>query len=171
MADRPEAWDAAQSVPTSLELATMNNFVKTGYDLSRLKECALKAGVAENSVGRVSANAIKKLGNNPLMQKALKKAGVDFERLASKINDLLEAEHPAYEGKPDNQVQQKALDTALKIFDAMPNPKLEIESRHESIHINITADLVRGIESVTGMKVIDVEPELPKGNFEEGPSE
>ncbi len=108
------------------------------------------------------------MGNNPRMRKALKKANITMEKLASKLGELLDAQHPAYEGKPDNPTQMKALELGVRLYDAAPNPKLEIAQRTENITVHITADLVKAVQAATGIKVIDVEPdERPKGYFPE----
>ena len=86
MPKRPEAWDSVQSTPTSLELATMSNLVKTGYDLSQIRQCAIQAGAAPSSAAQVGKNTIRRMANNPLMQRALRKAGVNFDTLAGKIS-------------------------------------------------------------------------------------
>ena len=167
MTKRPDAWVAEESEPTAIELATMSNIVKSGYDLSKLRDSALQAGASPSAASRVAMKAMQKMGNNPMMQKALKKAGVTASKLAEKLAQLLDCEHPAYPGKPDNTNQLRAFETAVRIMDGMPNPRLEIDNR-ETISVNITAELVQRIAKVTGEKVIDVEPIESKGFFPEG---
>lgn len=170
MTKRPGEWDALQSTPTAMELATMENFVKSGYDLSKLKECAIQAGSPSSVASRVATSTLGKMGNNPMVQKALKKAKVDVNRLATKLAELLDCEHPAHEGKPDNAIQYKAVEMGFKLHDAFPNPKLQIdENKTETIRVEISAELVNRLEKVTGQKVIDIEPIDPtKGYFPEG---
>jgi len=163
---RPDAWEAEESEPTAMELATMSNIVKTGYDLSKLKDCAIQAGAGSNA-SKVAMGALRKMGNNPKMQHALKKAGITASKLAEKLSQLLDCEHPAYPGKPDNTNQLRAFETAVRIMDGMPNPRLEIDNR-ETISINITAELVDRIRKVTGEEIIDVTPRDDKGFFPEG---
>lgn len=145
----------------------MSNIVRSGYDLSKLRECALQAGVSPASVNRVASNALKKMGNNPMMQKALRRAKITPAKLAEKLRDLLDCEHPAYPGKPDNTNQLRAFETAVKIMDGMPNPRLEID-KTETISVHISAELIDRIAKVTGEEVIDVAAEPAKGFFPEG---
>ena len=165
MSRRPVEWEALEKVPTALEAATIKGFIQSGYDLSKLRECAIQAGSAPVNAARVGANAIRKVANNPKMQKALRKQGISFDRLARKLDELLDCKHPQYPDQPDNLSQLKAFDMAVKIKDGYPSQKIELD-KTETHQIVISMEVVQAVEKAKGTKVIDVEPEKPKGYFD-----
>lgn len=162
MSERPGEW--ARGPVTDRQLATIENFKKTGYDLTKIEQCALDAGYPKENAKVNAVKAIRRIANNPLMQKALKKQGVTMKRLAKKLDELLDCKHPQFPDQNDNVIQMRAVELGVRLHDALPNPKLEIDT-NETIHIHITGDLLGAIEKATGQKVVDLEPD-GKGGFE-----
>jgi hypothetical protein len=160
MASRPDEWEAAENPPTPLEMSVIKRFTESGYNFGELGKCAKEAGVS----AQFATKALKKLSNNPLFQKALKKQGVTMERMAQKIAELMEAKHPQYPTQNDNLAQIKALDMAMKAADVYPSQKIELD-KTETQHIIISAQVIQAVERAKGIKVIDVEPEPVKGTF------
>jgi hypothetical protein len=160
---RPETWEAAQSIPSAQEMAIVKRFAETGYDLSRLRECAIQSGVDKDSAPAAARRAIKKIANNPLLQRALKKQGVTMRRLAEKLNELLDAKHAQFPERNDNMAQGKALELAVKIMDGMPSQKIELDKTETHV-IQIAPETLAAIQRVKGIQFIDVES--VKGTFE-----
>jgi hypothetical protein len=164
MANRPGEWDAAENPPTPLEMSIIKRIADSGYDLTRAKQAALDAGVPENAVAGATTRALKKLSNNPLFQKALRRQGVTMDTMAKKLKDLMDAEHPQFPGRPDNLAQIKALDMAMKAKDIYPSTKIELD-RTDTVNIVISAEVIHAVEKAKGVKIIDVEAEPVKGTF------
>lgn len=139
-----------------LELWQQNNLSKES-----VRECAIKAGYRENFYPKDARKIVRSIGNNIKMQKALKKHGINFNTLAAKVSELLEAQHPQFEGKPDNFVRHKTLETALDLYDAKPPKKIDIDQTTRT-EIVISADLVSRIEKYQELdrKPLDIDGEL-----------
>ncbi|HET6453487.1 MAG TPA: hypothetical protein VFI02_03705 [Armatimonadota bacterium] len=162
---RPEAWESVESVPSRQEMALVKRFQETGYDLSTLRDCALQAGYPPANITPAIQKALKKIANNPKLQQALKKQGVTMSRVAKKLDELLEAKHPQYPEQNDNLAQGKALELAVKIMDAMPSQKIELDKTETHV-IQIAPETIAAIQRAKGIPVIDIEPESVKGYFE-----
>lgn len=117
----------------------------SSFDPLVKNDCAVKAGYSRSTAPAKSNKIIKALIQNQKMQRAMKKRGISFDKLAGKLDDLLDAKHPFAPDQPDNLAQHKALDTALKIQDAFPPAKLEID-KHERKEIVITGEVVQRLE-------------------------
>ena len=116
-----------------------------GFDADLKNSCAVQAGWSPSSAAPKSNRIIRALKNNEKMQKALRKRGINYDKLAAKLEDLLEAKHPFAPERPDNMAQQKAMDTAIKIHDAFPPTKIDIE-KNERKEIVITGEVVTRLE-------------------------
>ena len=129
----------------------------SGYDPLEKHSCAIAAGFKEKGVIRGSNKVLNTLVRNKKMQKKLDKKGVTMERLASKIDQLLDAPHPLAKREfnpftkefmpapPDNFIQFKATELALKIHDAMP-PSRIAEDKTETKQIIFSAEVVQRME-------------------------
>ncbi|MFA5377636.1 MAG: hypothetical protein WC455_17935 [Dehalococcoidia bacterium] len=93
----------------------------------------------------------KKMFSNEALQRACRKQGVDMVRVAKKLDELLECEHPLAEGKPDNAVQHKAVETVIRVLNGNPTPKLDITNT-ERREIVITAEAAERFEKYAQMR-------------------
>jgi hypothetical protein len=165
MSDRPGEWDAVENPPTALEMSIIKRIADSGYDLAYAKRAAIEAGVAPGQAVGATNRALRKIANNPLFQKALKRQGVTMETMAKKLLDLMNAKHPQFPEHDDNMAQIKALDMAMKAHEVYPSLKVDIE-KNETHQIIISAEIIHAVEKAKGIKVIDVLPEPVKGSFE-----
>ncbi len=154
-----------QEVRTDRDQKFVSMFEASGFDISKRVEIATAAGFAPRNVAKANAGRIiKSLTHNEAMQKALKRKKVDYNRLAEKLVELLDCEHPAFEGKPDNMSQLKAVEMSLRVHDAFPATKLDID-KTERKEIVISAEVVDRLEKFAKLKAIDVSsvtlPRLP----------
>lgn len=142
-------------------------FAASGFDLKRREELAVQAGFQPGYGAKMnSGRIVKALVNNQKMQKALKKKGIDFNTLADKIAQLLECEHPMFKGRPDNAIQHKTLETALRIKDAFPPARVDLD-KTERKEIVISGEVVQRLEKFERFKVLDVLPEHTTGHPED----
>lgn len=162
---RPQAWDAVESVPTAQEMALVKRFTDTGYDISKLRDCALESGYGARDVNSGIQRALRKIANNPRLQQALRKQGVTMSRLAKKLDSLLDAKSAQFPGRDDNLAQGKALELAVKIMDALPSQKIELDKTETHV-IQLAPETIAAIQRVKGIQVIDIEPDSVKGYFE-----
>lgn len=132
-------------------------FEASGFDFSKRSELATAAGFPPGMVSRANAGRIiKTLANNKAMQRALKRHGVDNNKLAMKIKELLDCEHPAFVGRPDNMAQIKATEMALRVKDAFPPTKVEVD-KSEKKEIVISAEVVQRLEKYERFRTVDLE--------------
>jgi hypothetical protein len=140
-------------------------FAGSGFDLSKREELAAQAGYKPGYAAKMnSGRIIKALVNNQKMQKALKKRGIDFDKLAEKIEELLECKHPAFPDNPDNAIRHKALETALRIKDAFPPQRVDVD-KTERKEIVISGEVIQRLEKFEKFKELDVEScEITRNN-------
>ena len=122
----------------------ISEMAREGFDSSKMKSASKEAWPEVKNLSQAK-QTLRKLGNNLKMQEALKKKGIDIDFLAEKVAEMLSAMHPQFEGQPDNFIRQKTLDMALRIVDAFPSTKVDIE-KHQVTEIIIHADVVERIE-------------------------
>lgn len=124
------------------ELKFIQLFSETGFDLKKREDCAVKAGYSPGMGGIIqSSKIIRKISANEALKKSLEKQGITFDRLAEKLSELLEAENPFKEGKPDNFIRHKAWESAIRVMDANPPQKLKID-KHETHEFIITDEIL-----------------------------
>ncbi len=120
----------------------LESFCDANFDPSMKLVCAEEAGLGTGEKALMNAGrVIKGLAKNERFQKSLERVGVDYDKLAGKIKQLLDAESPYKDGKPDNFIQHKTLETAIRVMDLNPAQRLNIDKteRHEIV---ISADVV-----------------------------
>lgn len=139
----------------------------TGFDPAQKRKCAIEAGFKPAGAHMQPGRIIDRLAQNRKMQKSLKKHGVTIDRLAGKVSELMEAQHPLSKTPmPDNIAQLKATELGIRLHDAMPPAKLDIE-QNERKEIIITAEVIDRMERFSQQekqlhhddRVIDVIPE------------
>jgi hypothetical protein len=132
-------------------------FSASGFDINRRQEFAVAAGFTPGRSARGHAGRIiKSLANNKAMQRALKRHGVDNNKLAQKMMELLDCEHPQFKGRPDNMAQIKAVEMSLRVKDAFPPTKVEVD-KSEHKEIVISGEVIQRLERYDRLKVIDCE--------------
>jgi hypothetical protein len=140
----------------------------TGFDPTKKMDCALEAGFKPSGARMQPGRIIDRLAQNKKMQKALKKKGVTIDKLASKVAELMECNHPLAREKdrPDTMTQLRATELGIRLQDAMPPARLDIES-NERKEIIISAEVVERMEQYESREkklkdsgqIIDVIPE------------
>jgi hypothetical protein len=134
----------------------MDAFIESGFDFGQIERCAIQAGFPKKLAKICGFQAIRAIGDNPLMQIALLKRGVTIDRIAKKINQLLEAKGP--KGKPDNLAQARVLETSIKLLNVAPPTRISID-KTEKRELTLSEEDRKKIEQIKGIKFIDVEPE------------
>jgi len=129
----------------------------TGFDPLEKNTCALATGFGDKRIARRSNRVLNTLVRNKKMQRKLDKKGVTMDRLASKLNELLDAPHPLAKREfnpftkelmpapPDNFIQFKAAELGIKIHDAMPPARIA-EDKTETKQIIFSAEVVQRLE-------------------------
>lgn len=158
--DQPEAQveeSLAIEPRTDKDSKFIQMFEASGFDINRRVDIAVAAGFSPRVAAKANAGRIiKSLANNVAMQKALKKKGVDYNKLADKLVELLDCKHPAFPNQADNQSQLKAVELSLRVHDALPSTKLDID-KTERKEIVFTAEVLQRIEKYERLKDVDVE--------------
>lgn len=129
----------------TIEHRFMTLWQGAGFDPSKKNECAATAGwTPDMKVAR--RNPIqRKLAQNERMRKILKKKNLTMEKAADKLAELIEAKHPFAPSQPDNLARHKAVDTLLKLHDAYPATKIDID-KHERKEIVVTGEVIQRLE-------------------------
>lgn len=141
----------------------LQKFAEANFDPSAKLACAEEAGLGTGEKALMnSGRIIKGLKKNEEFQAALQRVNVDYDKLANKIKDLLDAESPMFEGKPDNFIQHKTLETAIRVMDLNPAQKLNID-KTEHHDIVISTEAVERLNRYSKMiqeeeNIIDAEP-------------
>jgi hypothetical protein len=146
----PEPIEGSDTKDTKIQTERDQRFVAlfqaSGFNLAKREELAVVAGFPPGRAARGNAGrVIKALVNNKKMQKALKDEGVDFKRLAGKLNELLDCEHPAFEGRADNMAQLKAVEMSIRVKDAFPPTKVDID-KSERKEIIVSGEVIQRLE-------------------------
>jgi hypothetical protein len=120
----------------------LQKFSEANFDPNQKLMCAEAAGLGTGEKALLNAGrVIKSLAKNEAFQQSLKRVGVDYDKLAEKLSELLDAESAFKDGKPDNFIRHKTLETAIRVLDLNPAQRLNIDKteRHEIV---ISADVV-----------------------------
>jgi hypothetical protein len=128
-----------------------------GNDPLQKNSCAIAAGFKETGTIRGSNKILNTLVRNKKMQKKLDKKGVTMDRLAGKLNELLDAPHPLAKREfnpftkelmpppPDNFIQFKAAELGMKIHDVFAPTRIS-EDKTETKQIIFSAEVVQRLE-------------------------
>jgi hypothetical protein len=148
---------------TEKDAKFIEKFAEANFDPSKKLICAEDSGLGTGEKALMnSGRVLKSLAKNEKFQEALQRVNVDYDKLANKIKDLLDAESPMFEGKPDNFIQHKTLETAIRVMDLNPAQKLNIDkTEHHDIVISMEA--VERLNRYSKMiqeeeNIIDAEP-------------
>ena len=164
-----------KSKPANRDQKFVELWSASGFDWAQKNSCAKAAGFSPIQAPRTAGRIITSLIQNQRMQKALRKRGVNLDRLAAKIAELLEAKNYMARpiGKdeagneiypPDNFIQLKTTDLAAKIADVFAPTRLDIDKR-ETKQVVFTAEVLHRFERFNAQRefmrnpeTIDVEP-------------
>jgi hypothetical protein len=148
---------------TAKDAKFIEKFVEANLDPSKKLICAEDAGLGTGEKALMnSGRVLKSLAKNEKFQEALQRVSVDYDKLASKLSELLDAKSPMFDGKPDNFIQHKTLETAIRVMDLNPAQKLNIDkTEHHDIIISMEA--VERLNRYSKMiqeeeNIIDAEP-------------
>ena len=126
---------------TEKDAKFIEKFAEANFDPSKKLICAEDAGLGTGEKALMnSGRVLKSLAKNEKFQEALQRVSVDYDKLASKLSELLDAKSPMFDGKPDNFIQHKTLETAIRVMDLNPAQKLNIDkTEHHDIIISMEA--------------------------------
>jgi hypothetical protein len=162
MTDEPEDEEKNPHLQTERDQKFVELFAAENFNLAKREECAVKAGFQPGYGAMMNGRRISAaLINNKKMQKALKKKGIDFNKIADKLVELLDCKHPAFPKSPDNAIQHKAVETCIRISDAFPPNRVELDKREQK-EIILTGEVVHRLEKFEKFKALDVLPEPPE---------
>lgn len=129
----------------------------SGFDSLAKNKCAIAAGFDKKGAGRGSNKFLNTLVRNKKMRQKLDKHGVTMDRLASKVDQLLDAPHPLAKrdfnpftkefmpAPPDNFIQFKAAELGLKLHDVFAPTRIS-EDKTETKQIIFSAEVVQRLE-------------------------
>jgi hypothetical protein len=130
----------------------MQNFARAGFDFEKLSDCAISAGFKKSpQLRRQALKALRPFSGNQYLRAALLDQGIDFSRIASKINELIDAVNA--DGVPDRISQRWATEMAVKIHDALPASKMQIE-KHQTNEFIMTDEVQ---ERIKRARIIEAE--------------
>jgi hypothetical protein len=140
----------------------LQKFSEENFDPTKKLACAEQAGLGTGEKALMNAGRVlKSLQKNEKFQEELVRVGVNYNMLANKIKDLLDAESAFKDGKPDNYIQHKTLETAIKVMNLNPATKIDIDkTEHHEIVISMeVVDRLNRYEKMIEMedKAIDAE--------------
>jgi hypothetical protein len=156
----PEPIEGSNEKDTKIQTERDRKFVAlfqaSGFDLAKREELAVAAGFPPGHPARGNAGrVIKALVNNKAMQSALKKEGVDNKKLAEKLKELLDCKHPFAPKQADNLAQLKAVEMSLRVKDAFPSTKIDIDKTDRK-EIIVSGEVIQRLERFQTFKDIDV---------------
>lgn len=130
----------------------LESFCDANFDPAQKLACAESAGLGTGEHALMNTGRIlKSLKKNERFQEALNRKNVNYDKLAEKLGELLDAESQFKDGRPDNFIQHKALETAIRVMDLNPAQKLSIDKteRHEIV---MSADIVDRLAKYNEMR-------------------
>lgn len=126
-----------------------------GFDITKRQECAVSAGLGTGDMARMNGGRVTKaLLQNKKLRRALKRVDVDMDSVAGKIKELLNAKSPLNPRMPDNFIQHKTVETLIRVMDANPPQKIEVDK--STIHqVIISNDTVSRLEKYQKMRELN----------------
>jgi hypothetical protein len=105
---------------------------------------------------------------NKKLQTALRRKGINMETIADKIVELLNANWGAEQKAPDNIIRHRVLETLIRVLDANPPQKLEID-KTTTHQVVFTPEAVSRLEKYREMRQLTRDETT--GIFTERPQE
>lgn len=142
---------------TNQQRVALKNYLELGADPAKRKKAGEGAGYSPG----YAVEAVNKIINSPAARQpiieALKKQGIDDDKLAKVLKDGLEAKHPFRPEQYDWHAIHKFFVEANKLKDNYPATKIQQESR--SIQITIPAETLLAVKRVAEMRKEDAPPD------------
>ena len=139
------------------------------FDIAKRQTCAVAAGLGTGDLARMNGGRVtKSLLQNKKLRSALKRIDVDMDSVAGKIKELLDAKSPLNPNMPDNFIQHKTVETLIRVMDANPPQKIEVD-KSTTHQIVITNEAVTSLESYRKMR--ELRRDATTGIYSEQPSE
>jgi hypothetical protein len=88
--------------------------------------------------------------------------------VAGKLKELLECNSPLSDNKPDNYIRHKTVETLIRVFDANPPQKIEVD-KTSTTQVIISNDVVARLEKYQKMRELTRDAET--GIYAERPQE
>jgi len=122
------------------------------FDIAKRQECAVAAGLGTGDMARMNGGRVtKSLLQNKKLRSALKRIDVDMDSVAGKIKELLDAKSPLNPNMPDNFIQHKTVETLIRVMDANPPQKIEVD-KSTTHQVIISNDTVSRLEKYQKMR-------------------
>ncbi len=139
------------------------------FDIAKRAECAAAAGLGTGDLARMNGGRVTKaLLQNKKLRAALKRVDVDMDSVAGKLKELLDAKSPLNPDANDNFIQHKTVETLIRVFDANPPQKIEVD-KSTTQHIVISHEAVDRLEKYRKMRELTQDAET--GVYTERPQE
>jgi chaperonin cofactor prefoldin len=127
-------------------------WTETGFDLAKRQGCAVAAGLGTGDLARMNGGRVTKaLLQNKKLRAALKRVDVNMDTVAEKLKELLTAKSPLNLNANDNYIQHKTVETLIRVFDANPPQKIEVD-KSTTQHIVITNEAATRLENYQKMR-------------------
>ena len=137
---------------TEKDAAFITKYAETGFDIKKRQSCAVAAGLGTGDLARMNGGRVTKaLLQNKKLRAALKRVDVDMDSVAGKIKELLDAKSPLNPSMPDNFIQHKTVETLIRVMDANPPQKIEVD-KSEIHQVIISNDTVSRLEKYQKMR-------------------
>jgi len=154
---------------TERDAAFITKYAEANFDITKRQECAVAAGLGTGDMARMNGGRVTKaLLQNKKLRKALKRVDVDMDSVAGKLKELLDAKSPLNPEANDNFIQHKTVETLIRVFDANPPQKIEVD-KSSTQHIVITNEAVASLEQYRKMRELTKDAET--GIYTERPQE
>lgn len=122
------------------------------FDISKRQECAVAAGLGTGDIARMNGGRVTKaLLQNKKLKAALKRVDINMDTVAGKLKELLECNSPLSDNKPDNFIRHKTVETLIRVFDANPPQKIEVD-KTSTTQVIISNDTVSRLEKYQKMR-------------------
>jgi rubrerythrin len=149
---------------TDMQRRFMENWSKSDFAESAKHQAYKDAGYAtEANV----TTTLKSKAVNKVYREILRRKGITLSKLATKHDELLNAEKKAPDGtmEPDNGVQLRALQEGYRIYDVYPPERHKLDVKREE-DIRITLEDQRKAEKIL-QECVDaeiIEPDVDSGD-------
>lgn len=122
------------------------------FDISKRQECAVAAGLGTGDIARMNGGRVTKaLLQNKKLKAALKRVDINMDTVAGKLKELLECNSPLSDNKPDNFIRHKTVETLIRVFDANPPQKIEVD-KTSTTQVIISNDTMSRLEKYQKMR-------------------
>lgn len=134
------------------DAAFIEKWKDQNFDITKRAACATAAGLGTGDLARMNGGRVTKaLLQNKKLRAALKRVDVDMDSVAEKIKELLDAKSPLNPDMPDNFIQHKTVETLIRVMDANPPQKIEVD-KSTTHQVIISNDTVARLEKYQKMR-------------------